>query len=160
MSSTYRNYLLWGVGGLIIGAAATLFTMTAVARNTLIEEYRSTASLEATVDQIVKNAEAQGWRVTAHELEQQGTPEKHADRVQVIHLCNRDYTGDLLALGTSNRAVAMVPNTVVVYQKGNEVLVAHLDTAKIGRIFRRESAGAMRSLRQDEKAIFGFLAKR
>jgi hypothetical protein len=49
---------------------------------------------------------------------------------------------------------------VVVYQKGNEVLVAHLDTAKIGRIFRRESAGAMRSLRQDEKAIFGFLAKR
>lgn len=161
MSSIYRTRILWGLAGLLAGVLASVAVLVVTVRSSIIDEYQSSLTLPATVEQIVTNAQARGWRVTSHPLEPTGEValEKHADHIHVIHLCNNNYTEDLLAFGR-NRSVAMVPSTIVVYQQGNAVRVAHVDNAALGRFFRRESAGAIRGVRQDEKEIFGFLAKR
>lgn len=161
MASIYRTRILWGLAGLLAGVIASVAVLVVTVRSSIVDEYQSSLTFPATVDQLVANAQARGWRVTSHSLEPTGDAalEKHADHIQIIHLCNDNYTGDLLAFGR-NRSVAMVPSTVVVYQQKDVVRVAHLDNAALGRFFRRESAGAIRGVRQDEKEIFGFLAKR
>lgn len=161
MASIYRTRILWGLAGLLAGVIASVAVLVVTVRSSIIDEYQSSLGFNTTVDQLVANAQARGWRVTSHPLEPTGATasEKHADHIQVIHLCNDNYTEDLLAFGR-NRSVAMVPSTVVVYQQKDSVRVAHLDNAALGRFFRRESAGAIRGVRQDEKEIFGFLAKR
>lgn len=161
MTSIYRTRILWGLAGLLAGVIASVAVLVVTVRSSIIDEYQSTLGFNTTVDQLVANAQARGWRVTSHPLEPTGDAaiEKHADHIQVIHLCNDNYTEDLLAFGR-NRSAAMVPSTIVVYQQKDTVRVAHLDNAALGRFFRRESAGAIRGVRQDEKEIFGFLAKR
>ncbi len=159
MSRFLDSRITWGVAGLLAGIFFTLVATVLTVRSAIVQQYRSPYDFTATVDKVVNSANQRGWRVTSHSLEQEPAQEKHADHVQVIHLCNPNLTCDLLALGR-NRCVAMIPETVVVYEQKGDVQVAHVNTGALGRFFRREAAGSMRAVRADEREILGFLAKR
>lgn len=154
-----ESRITWGVAGLLAGILVTLVATVLTVRSTIVQQYRSPYNFATTVEKVVNSANEHGWRVTSHALEQEPSQEKHADHVQVIHLCNPNLTCDLLALG-HNRCVAMIPETVVIYEKNGDVEVAHVNTGALGRFFRREAAGSMRVVRADHREILGFLAKR
>lgn len=159
MKGILESRITWAIAGLLAGTLATLVVLVVTIRSTAVREYQSQYDFQTTVDKVVNSASTHGWRVTSHTLEQDASQEKHAEHVQVVHLCNQNYTCDLLALG-KNRCVAMVPSTIVIYDQGGVVRVSHVNTGALGRFFRREAAGAMRAVRADDSEILGFLAKR
>jgi len=161
VSAIFKDRVLWAVIGFFGGALITNFGVILTIRNVVVREYRSPQDLSSTVQTIAANAATRGWRVSEPVVLDPDTtpPRQFKAPVRIVELTHPDYARDLVALGR-NRTVAMAPTTLVVYEQNGQVYVASINTALIGRFFRREPVGAIERKAVDEREIISFLQKR
>jgi hypothetical protein len=160
MNIVTKNRIVWGLFGLVAGVLITNAGVALTIRRSVVQEYRSPHDLVTTVQTIVNNAAARGWKVSTIEpLDEDSVQPGGHPWVHIVELTDPAATRGLVAFGR-NRSIAIAPSTYVVYEDQGQVYVASVNTGLIGRFFRREAAGPMQRKRSDEAQILGFLAKR
>lgn len=156
--------LLWGAGGLIVGALGAYVLISSLAPGMLISERHSPLDTEATVRTIMTNAVNHGWKVTRIYDYQEALAQPAQPRmapVRVLELCHPDYDRQLLASGNHRELSAVMPCAIAVYQKADgEVYVASLNTDFLGRIFGGEIKPVMAQVSHDDEEILAFLDER
>lgn len=162
MSAVGRSNLLYGLAGITLGALIAFVIFVPTARRAIIQEGQSPFDFPTTVRTIRANAASLGWSVSRVEdfqpiLDQTSDPVM--TRLQVIELCHKGYTCEML---TSHKrsCVALMPHTIAVYEEDGRVYVAALNRGFIGRLFRREAHTVMGKVRADEREILRFAAVR
>lgn len=160
MKSIVQNKYFWLVAGFLGGMFVTNLGVVLTVRNVIVREYRSPLGFQQTVDQIIRNAEAQGWSaVKTSEPTVVKVAERATGAFQVLELSQPDYAVEALKFGP-NRCVAMTPYTVTVYEEQGSVFVSFVNNGVIGRFFRQQAQRSMTKVRADEAKIFAFLSKR
>ena len=159
MKSIYRSSVAWGLYGFGIGVGITLAVVILVMRLSLIHEQPSPHDFQSTVQAITTNAVNRGWHVSTPAglrealMKSEDLP---PGAVTVLELCHSDYACQMLK-SHKKSSLAMMPCTLAVYERDGRVYVASLNRSMIGRFFRREAAGVLRKVRNDEKEILSFL---
>ena len=158
MSAVDRSNLLYGLGGVAVGAILAFVILVPTVRRAIIQERQSPYDFTTTVQTIRANATNIGWTVSRVENFQEmlaRTKEPAMTRLQVIELCHAGYACEMLGCKKSS-CVAMMPCAIAVYERGGGVYVASLNRGLVGRLFRREAAGIMGKVRADEQEILRF----
>ena len=160
MSAVGRSNLMYGLGGIFLGAVVAFVIFVPTMRRAIIQEGQSPYDFPTTVNTIRANAAGMGWTVSRVEDFQDmlaRVKEPAMTRLQVIELCNADYAGEMLSCKKSS-CVAMMPCAIAVYERDGQVYVASLNRGLIGRLFRREASTVMGKVRADEREILRFAA--
>jgi uncharacterized protein (DUF302 family) len=160
MSAVGRSNLMYGLGGISLGALIAFVIFVPTVRRTIIQERQSPYDFSTTVETIRTNAASLGWTVSRVEDFQEvlaQTRNPAMSHLQVIELCHAGYASEMLECRKSS-CVAMMPCAIAVYEQDGHVYVASLNRGLIGRLFRREAATVMGKVRADEREILRFTA--
>ena len=124
---------------LIVGL--TTLAMGCSMKNMMVEERVSPLGFDETVNKIIANAEAIGWKIPN---KGKGNPgpihksiKKHIGKtilpVKVIKICNPNYAYDLLKDDESRYVSVMMPCSVSVYKKSDgKTYVANMKAGRMG----------------------------
>jgi uncharacterized protein (DUF302 family) len=123
--------------GLLVGLILAAGVMVVLMRIAMIEVYKSSFSLEATVERLEQAIRAAGWMVPdSKRLNESFAKGKVAfpRQVHLIKLCEPHHAAEVL---TDNRQMAcMMPCTFAVYESDEgDVLVSKVNTRLMGKVF-------------------------
>ena len=122
-------------------AALAVTAMGCSMKDMMVQERVSPMGFEETVNQVIANAEANGWVVPQ---KGKGNPaylhksvKKHIGKeilpVAVIQICNPDYAHQILSDDEARYVSVMMPCSISVYQKQDgKTYVANMKTARMG----------------------------
>ena len=130
----------------------TTMAMGCSMKNMMVEERVSPLGFDETVNKIIANAEAIGWKIPQ---KGKGNPapihksiKKHIGKtvlpVKVIKLCNPDYAYALLNDDASRYVSVMMPCSISVYKKSDgKTYVANMKAGRMGSMMGGNVAEVM-----------------
>lgn len=133
-------------------AGLTAMAMGCSMKNMMVEERVSPLGFDETVNKIIANAEAIGWKIPQ---KGKGNPapihksiKKHIGKtvlpVKVIKVCNPNYAYDLLKDDESRYVSVMMPCSISVYKKSDgKTYVANMKAARMGSLMGGNVAKVM-----------------
>ena len=146
-------------------AALTVMAMGCSMKDMMVQERVSPLGFDETVDKIIANAKANGWKVPpkGNPMPIHKSVKKHIGKdilpVKVIKICQPHYAHKLLSDDNARFVSVMMPCSISVYKKSDgKTYVANMRTDKMGSMMGGTVAEVMDGpVSGDQAKILEFL---
>ncbi|MBW8303764.1 MAG: DUF302 domain-containing protein [Brevundimonas sp.] len=140
------NSVVPALAGVVVGLIIGIGGIAAAVPYLMINETRSDASVDVTVQRLSNEARARGWSVSGvrpldRSVKSNGGPSLPA--IRLLELCHAKHAGAILDEDRDRRYAAMMPCTVAVYETASGVRIASLNAALLGPLLGGEVGRVM-----------------